>query len=75
MNSPFVDNCNCGQPGCLGHERKTDASGNGRVVVPGFTTQQEIDSCKDEIVVFDKPLKTHVLKTVLEKLTVPSDVA
>ncbi len=74
-NSSQDDVCRCGQPGCLGHERKTDAHGNGRVLVPGFTSQEELDACPEEIVVFDKPLKPHVIEAVLKKLTGSDDAA
>lgn len=68
-----IDQCLCGQPGCLGHERVTDKDGNGRVLVPGFTSQQAVDASREEIVVFDHPLKPHVMQAVLEKLTASTD--
>lgn len=58
------DNCKCGQPDCLGHERK-----DGKVYVPGFTSQETMDACPEEIVTFDHPLKPHVHAAVLTRLT------
>ena len=65
------DECKCGQPGCLGHERvpHPDKEGVGKVYVPGFTSMTEVDACPNEVVVFDAPLKDHVMQAVLEKIT------
>jgi hypothetical protein len=59
----------CGQPGCLGHERVQDADGNGKVYVPGFISQTDLEACQNEIVVFDHRFKPHVIEAVLRHLT------
>lgn len=61
LSTSEIENCLCGQPGCLGHERVIGANGNGRVLVPGFTSQEAMDACPEEIVVFDYRLPQHVL--------------
>jgi hypothetical protein len=50
-----IEHCLCGQLRCLGHERK-----DGKIYVPGFTAQEALDACPEEIVIFDHPLKPHV---------------
>jgi hypothetical protein len=39
-NDPYL----CGQLCCLGHERVQDADGDGKVYVPGFTSQAELEA-------------------------------
>jgi hypothetical protein len=51
--------CLCGNPGCLGHERVDH-----KVYVPGFTSQEAMDACPNEIVYFDHALKAHVHEAV-----------
>ena len=49
------ERCACGQEGCLGHERI-----GRKVYVPGFTSEEALKNCKNEVVVFDEPLKQHI---------------
>jgi hypothetical protein len=64
LSTSETDQCLCGQPGCLGHERVP-----GKIYVPGFTSQGALAACPNEIVVFDRRLKPHVLEAILTKLT------
>jgi hypothetical protein len=49
------ERCLCGQEGCFGHERVP-----GKIYVPGFTSREERDACKNEIVLFEERLGQHV---------------